>query len=77
MAKKRTKKQFDRIQRGSTTRKYNGRLFHQRGSYLTKTKAKRSAAWLRDKGNSLARVVKLKKGYVVYYRQKKTSKKKR
>lgn len=63
--------QFDPIQLGDYTRTFNGVKYKSASSYQNKTNAKRQADYLK-KYQIKARVVKYKKGYVVFSNSAKT-----
>lgn len=63
--------QFDPIQLGGYKRKFNGLNYYSSSSYQTKAQATKQANYLKE--NSIrTRVVKYKKGYVVFSNSQKT-----
>ncbi len=62
---------FDPIQLGGYKRKFNGLNYYSSSSYQTKAQAAKQANYLKE--NSIrTRVVKYKKGYVVFSNSQKT-----
>jgi len=69
--RKLSKRMFDKIATGGTVRKFNGVRFTQSGSYRPKKQADDAAKYFRNNSGK-ARVVKYKKGYVVFTNFSKT-----
>ena len=69
--RKTTKPRFDKIQTGSTVRKFDGKRYNQSGSYRTKSSAIKAKKFAKE-NSGLARIVKMPKGYVVYTNYSKT-----
>jgi len=69
--RKPSKRMFDKIATGGTIRKFNGKRYEQSGSYRTKSSAQKAATYARSMSGS-ARIIKYKKGYVVFTNYSKT-----
>lgn len=69
--KRKKKPMFDRVARGDSVRKFNGKTYTQSGSYRSKAQAIQGKKYAKSM-SGLARVVKLPKGYVLYTNYSKT-----